>query len=115
MSSFQKPKLLAELFKQALDDDRPPFIDFFLRINYDPRLTADLLESNKSSVNTREDTSVKRDANTLENIMKSKSTEAILNYQNQVDLGKRGLDFVLQLYEEALGSNTKVSFFSHDF
>jgi hypothetical protein len=107
--------LLAELFKQALDDDRPPFIDFFLRINYDPRTTFDLLDSNTSSTNTGKDGFAKRDADALNDITKSKSREAVLNYQNQVDLGKRGLDFVFQLYTEAFGSYAKVSFCSQNF
>ena len=92
---------MAELFKQALDEDRPSFIDFFLRINYDPRLITSTERINSAAIET--------DAEAVDMPSRSKSREVITNYQNQVDLGEKGLDFVLQLYREAQGLSATVS------
>ena len=99
---MQKPTLLAQLFKQALDENRPSFIDFLLRINYDPRLTSSL-ERIQSSASSQRNAVVRTTTEAFDLPSQSKSREAITTYQNQVELGEKGLSFVLQLYKEALG------------
>ncbi|CAF1414384.1 unnamed protein product [Rotaria magnacalcarata] len=101
-----KPKLLAKLFKQALDGDRPPFIDFFLRINYDPRRTLDFLEKEKSLANIQNYECVESTTDVHSNINIGVSIQKIpISYQNQVKLSKRGVDLILRLYKDALLSN----------
>ncbi|CAF4144077.1 unnamed protein product [Rotaria magnacalcarata] len=101
-----KPKLLAKLFKQALDGDRPPFIDFFLRINYDPRRTLDFLEKEKSLANIQNYECVESTTDVHSNINIGASIQKIpISYQNQVKLNKRGVDLILRLYKDALLSN----------
>ncbi len=94
---------MAELFKQALVEDRPSFIDFLLRINYDPRQTFDLLE--QGNANKQQKCSHYFE----EDLSKSTSKEMFIEFQNHLKLGERGLDFVFQLYKEVLDSNAQVS------
>lgn len=89
-----------ELFKQALDENRPSFIDFFLRINYDPRLTSSF-ERIRSSASSQRDSAVATAAEAFNMPSQSKSREAITSYQSQVELGEKGLGFILRLYQEA--------------
>jgi hypothetical protein len=105
---------VAKLFKQALYEDRPAFVDYFLRINYDPRRTLDLIELRRHTESYENDspTSVEPD-NTL-NIQKLTAKDVIVEFQNQNRLSKRGLEFIFELYKKGFNSNTRVSrCFSH--
>ncbi len=101
---------MAKLFKLALDERRASFIDFFLRINYDPRQTFHQVEQERYPRNARKDISVGIASDQTDNVTPT-PREMAVEYQNQLQLDERGLNLVFQLYKKALGSNAQVSRF----
>jgi hypothetical protein len=94
---------LAKLFKQALDENRPAFVDYFLRINYDPRRTLDLIGANLPPTSSR------RDSNNTSNTQNLTTRDIMVELENQIRLSRRGSEFIFQLYENPFNSNTQVS------
>jgi hypothetical protein len=103
---------LAKLFKQALYEDRPAFVDYFLRINYDPRRTLDLIELRRDpSFNGNEspESPTPMKSYNILNPQNLTARDVIVEFQNQAWLSKRGLEFIFELYKEAFNLNTPVS------
>ncbi len=100
---------MAKLFKQALYEDRPAFVDYFLRINYDPRRTLDLIELRRHTVSYDNDSPTSLEPDSTFNTQNLTARDAIVEFQNQTQLSKRGLQFVFQLYKKGFNLNTRVS------
>ncbi|CAF2138343.1 unnamed protein product [Rotaria magnacalcarata] len=94
----QEPELVAKLFKQALDDDRPRFIDFFLRINYDPRLTFYKKEAHRKPFIQNSSNYSQHDK------MTATKWQAWIKYKYQVEMNKLGHDLIFQLYKDTFQS-----------
>jgi hypothetical protein len=99
---------LASLFKQALDEDRPSFVDYFLRIKYDPRRTWILINA-KPSTYYRRESIILLDSISASNSQARTKTDIITESHNQIQLSEQGLRFIFELYKNAFSSITWVS------
>ncbi|CAF0820629.1 unnamed protein product [Adineta steineri] len=104
---YMEKELLAKLFKQAVDENRPAFVDYFLRINYDPRRTLDLLKAKRASISNRAEASIPLECDNLCDSETLASKDIIPEFQNQLQLGERGLDFIFELYEKPFNSSKR--------
>ncbi|CAF4209881.1 unnamed protein product, partial [Rotaria magnacalcarata] len=95
---MNEPELVVKLFKQALDDDRPRFIDFFLRINYDPRLTFYKKEAHRKPFIQNSSNYSQHDK------MTATKWQAWIKYKYQVEMNKLGHDLIFQLYKDTFQS-----------
>ncbi|CAF4141505.1 unnamed protein product, partial [Rotaria magnacalcarata] len=95
---MNEPELVVKLFKQALDDDRPRFIDFFLRVNYDPRLTFYKKEAHRKPFIQNSSNYSQHDK------MTATKWQAWIKYKYQVEMNKLGHDLIFQLYKDTFQS-----------
>ncbi len=100
---------MAKLFKQALYEDRPAFVDYFLRINYDPRRTLDLIELRRHTNSYQNESPTALESDNTLNTQTPTTRDAVAEFQNQTQLSERGLEFVFELYKKAFNLNTRVS------
>ncbi len=99
---------MAKLFKQALDENRPAFVDYFLRIDYDPRRTLDLIETKRVFSSYRRQSSILLDSDTI-NTPNPTTRDTIAEFQNQTRLSRRGSELIFELYKNPFNSTTQVS------
>jgi hypothetical protein len=102
------------LFKQALDEDRPSFVDYFLRIKYDPRRTWILINA-KPSTYYRTESTILSDSITAFNSQARTEKDISTELHNQIQLSEQGLRFIFELYENELNLKTWVSIISTTF
>ncbi|UJR23620.1 hypothetical protein I4U23_026606 [Adineta vaga] len=104
-----KPNVLAKLFQQALKENRPAFIDYFLRVNYDPRRTLDLMKEKQISSFERTDSTVPIESDNIYNSQPLTQKDILAEFQNQLQLNERGLDLLFELYKKPFHSNIQDS------
>jgi hypothetical protein len=100
---------LAKLFKQALYENRPAFVDYFFRINYDPRRTLDQIEDESFSKSRQNESTIPVDSDNTFNTQNLTTRDIITEFQKQTRLSRRGLEFIFELYKNAFNSNIQVS------